>query len=96
VAVLQLGEQAAAFFFTGTSLVPVTRTRRAAFAHSTILVRYAGSSLDVVLKTRSPIFGSIVSPVLRSSTMRRASARPTRPACVNLRPSPAQARSERS
>jgi hypothetical protein len=45
----------AAFFFTGTSLVPVTRTRRVAFDHSTIRVRYASSSLDVVLKTRSHV-----------------------------------------
>lgn len=81
-------------FLTATSLLLLTRTRRAAFAHSTIRLRCARSSLDLVLKTRPPMSGWIVSPVSSSSTRRRASARPMRPVAVSLRPGPAQARNE--
>ena len=65
-----------------------------AFAHSTIRVRCASSSLDWVLNTRSPISGSIWSPVPRNSTRYRASASPMRPVWVSLRPSPSQSRNE--
>ena len=37
------------------------------FAHSTILVKYARSSLDLVLNILPPISGSTMSPVSRSS-----------------------------
>src|SRR5579863_3200112 len=85
----------AAFFFTGTSLVPVTRPSRVALAHPTTRVRCARSSLDLVLNTRPPISGSILSPVPSSCTRYRASASPIRPVWVSLRPSPSQAMNER-
>ena len=80
----------AAFFFTGTSLLPVLRTSRAALAHSTMSMSWNSSWLEGVRNTRSPIFGSITSSVPSSSTSVRASVRVTRPVWVSLRPAPTQ------
>src|SRR4029077_116654 len=84
-----------AFFFTGTSRVPVTRVSRAAFIQASTRVRYGSCSLDLVLKIRSPISGSILSPVSRSSTRCGAAPSPIRPVWVSLRPSPSQVMNER-
>ncbi|MFC7101071.1 hypothetical protein ACFQQB_11685 [Nonomuraea rubra] len=62
-----------AAFFTGSSRPLTTLTSPVALAHSTIRFNPGNSVLLFVRNTRSPIFGSISSPVFSSATSVRAS-----------------------